>query len=127
VMRPTNQVPDALGRLLGLHLHGRLADIVGHLDIDRRVGFGLAYGQFEGGEPSTFLRNLGGELHAVKSLIVGVGGLRQHVAEDGIGVPGFHLLDQVALVDKRVDLELPRHHKGDSSEFAPWHCVPWPL
>ena len=117
VMRPACQVPDAIRHLLGLHLHGRLADIVRHLDVGRRMGFDLADGQIEGREASLFLRDLGGKLHPAKILVLGVGRLRQHIAKDGIGVPGFHLLDQVALVDLRVDLQLAGHHKGDGGQL----------
>src|SRR5439155_26637748 len=68
-------------------------------------------------EATLFLHDPGWELHATKILVVRVGRLGQHVAEDRIRAPGLHLLDQVLTVDERLDFELARHGKGEHSHL----------
>jgi hypothetical protein len=79
MLTETGQVPDAVGHLVGLHLDAGLADIVGRLDIGRRVRFDFADRQVEGREPALLLGDLGRELHTAEILVIGV---------DACAVPG---------------------------------------
>jgi hypothetical protein len=123
--RAPGQKPDAVGDLLDFHSRRRRCRArcaAGDRERGRAVRLHLADRHVERRMPALPLDDSGRKLHTAEILVVRIGRVDDHVAEDRVGNAGFDVLDQVPIVDDSAQRVLAERRERHGVEQSSADC-----